>query len=203
MVAWHGGIRAGRAVADVLFGAVNPSGKLTATFPRAEGQIPIYYARKNTGRPPEGGGTMQFDEPFKSTYLDEPNTPLYPFGYGLSYTSVEYRELVVETRALAPGGTLIASAVVRNSGERPVEEVVQLYVRDLVGSVTHPVKELKAFRRVALRPGEEQTVRFEVPARDLGFTGAQMRYIVEPGEFKVWIGPSSAEGLEGEFEIRA
>jgi beta-glucosidase len=202
LVAWHGGIRAGRAVADLLFGAVSPSGKLTASWPRTEGQIPIYYAHKNTGRPVGGAGTTQFDEAFKSTYLDEPNAPLFPFGFGLSYTTFAYRDLAVEKRAVGIDDTLVVTAVIKNTGERAGAEVVQLYVRDLVGSVTRPVKELKGFQRITLQPGEEQTVRFEVPVRDLGFMGLDMRYTVEPGAFKIWVGPNSTEGLEGEFEVR-
>jgi beta-glucosidase len=202
LVAWHGGIRAGRAVADLLFGAANPSGKLTASWPRTEGQIPVYYAHKNTGRPAEGSGTKQFYEPFRSTYMDEPNAPLFSFGFGLSYTSFEYSDLQIETPAIALDSTLVASALVKNSGERAGAEVVQLYVRDLVGSVTRPVKELKGFQRVELQPGEARRVRFEVPASDLGFIGLEMRYVVEPGAFQVWIGPDSTSGLEGDFEVR-
>jgi beta-glucosidase len=202
LAAWHGGIRAGRAIADILFGAVNPSGKLTASWPRTEGQIPVYYAHKNTGRPVSGSGTTQFEEAFKSTYLDVPNAPLFPFGYGLSYTTFAYRDLAVAQRRLGLDGTLEVSVVVKNSGKRAGDEVVQLYVRDLVGSVSRPVKELKAFQRVSLQPGEEQTVRFAVPVRDLGFHGLDMRYTVEPGAFKVWAGPNAAEGLEGAFEVQ-
>jgi beta-glucosidase len=202
LAAWHGGIRAGRAIADILFGAVNPSGKLTASWPRTEGQIPVYYAHKNTGRPVSGSGTTQFEEAFKSTYLDEPNTPLVPFGFGLSYTTFKYRNLAVAQRVLGRDGTLEVSAVVKNNGKRAGDEVVQLYVRDLVGSVSRPVKELKAFQRVTLQPGEEQTVRFAVPVRDLGFHGLDMRYTVEPGAFKVWVGPNATEGLEGDFEVQ-
>ena len=143
LAAWHGGIRAGRAVADLLFGAVNPSGKLTASWPRAEGQIPLYYAHKTTGRPVGGAGTTQFEEPFKSTYLDVPNAPLFPFGFGLSYTTFAYRDLVVEEPVVGPDGTLVVTAVVRNSGDRAGTEVVQLYVRDLVGSVTPPGERAK------------------------------------------------------------
>jgi beta-glucosidase len=199
--AWHGGIQAGRAVADLLFGVANPSGKLTAGFPRAEGQIPVYYAHKNTGRPVESAGTKQFDEPFKSRYLDEPNDPLFPFGYGLSYTTFDYRNLRVETPVLGQADTLVATVEVRNSGQRAGDEIVQLYVRDLVGSTTRPVKELKGFQRITLQPGEEQTVRFEVPVRELGHLGIDMHYRVEPGAFKLWIGPDSAQGLEGEFSV--
>jgi beta-glucosidase len=118
LVAWHGGIRAGQAVADLLFGAAEPSGRLTASWPRAEGQIPVYYAHKNTGRPAEGEGTLQFDEPFKSTYLDEPNAPLFPFGFGLSYTSFRYTDLLVETPEVGLQGRLLCSARISNDGDR-------------------------------------------------------------------------------------
>jgi beta-glucosidase len=183
LLAWHGGIRAGRAIADILFGAANPSGKLTASWPRAEGQIPVYYAHKNTGRPAEGSGTTQFFEPFKSTYLDEPNAPLFPFGFGLSYTTFDYRDLQVETPVISADGSLVVSAIIQNTGDRTGTEVVQLYVRDLVGSVTRPVKELKGFQRLTLAPGAAQTVRFMVPAGELGFFGPDMTYVVEPGAF--------------------
>jgi beta-glucosidase len=198
LLAWHPGIRADRAVADVLFGEVNPSGRLAVTFPRAEGQIPIYYGHKNTGRPPEGKGTLQFDVPFRSTYLDEPNSPLFPFGFGLSYTRFEYSDLSVESPVAE---RLVACATVTNVGPRAGTEVVQVYVRDLVASVTRPVRELKAFERVSLEPGESRTVRFEVPVERLGFTGLDMRYRVEPGQFKLWIGADSASGLEGSFRV--
>ncbi len=203
LCAWHGGIRAGHAVADLLMGNANPSGKLTATWPRAEGQVPIYYYHKNTGRPADGPGTKQFDQPFHSTYLDEYNTPQFPFGFGLSYTSFAYADLRVITPKVAAAATLKVSAKITNTGARPGEEIVQLYVRDLVGEVTRPVKELKGFQKIALEPGQSQTVTFEIPARSLGFHGLDLKYKVEPGEFKVWIGPNSAEGLEGEFQVIA
>jgi beta-glucosidase len=207
--AWHGGIRTGRAVADILFGHVNPSGKLTASFPRTEGQIPVYYAHKSTGRPVEGPGTMQFNQAHKSQYLDEVNAPQFAFGYGLSYTTYSYSDLQVETPVLGAdknsplGKTLVVTAVVQNTGDRAGDEIVQLYTRDLVGSVTRPVKELKGFQRISLAAGERARIRFEVPVRQLGFHGLDMHYRVEPGKFKVWIGPNSTEGLEGEFEVRA
>ena len=202
LAAWHGGIRAGQAIADILFGAVNPSGKLTASWPRAEGQIPVYYAHKSTGRPAESKGTTQFDVPFRSTYMDEPNAPAFCFGHGLSYTRFEYMDLVVETPSVPMEGTLAVSATIKNIGEQNGVEIVQLYIRDLAASVTRPVKELKGFTRVALQPGEEQRVRFEVLVSDLGFSGLDMGYIVEPGSFTVWIGPDSSRGLEGEFVVR-
>jgi beta-glucosidase len=198
LLAWHAGIRAGRAVADVLYGAVNPSGRLTASFPRAEGQIPVYYAQKNTGRPAAGAGTLQFDEPFKSNYLDEPNSPLFPFGFGLSFTTFVYSDLAVE---LTADGTVRATASIANTGTRTGVEVVQLYVRDLVASVTRPVRELKGFERVTLEPGESRRVRFELPRHDLGFIGLDNKYVVEAGDFVVWIGPDATRGLEGRFHL--
>ena len=201
LAAWHGGIRAGRAVADILFGAVNPSGKLTASWPRAEGQIPVYYNHKNTGRPAAEAGTKQFAEAYKSVYMDEPNSPLFPFGFGLSYTCFAYSNLQIEQSTLGLDDTLIVCVTVTNNGDYPGAEVVQLYVRDLVGSVTRPVKELKGFQKIHFQPGEQRVVRFEVPVCELGFTGPDMEYIVEPGAFKVWIGPDSTGGLEGDFRI--
>jgi len=199
--AWHGGIRTGRAIADILSGAVNPSGKLSVSFPRTVGQIPVYYAHKNTGRPALGAGTTQFTDPFRSTWIDEVNDPLYPFGFGLSYTCFTYEQLQVATPRVKRDENLVVSAMVSNTGARAGQEIVQLYVRDLVGSVTRPVKELKGFQKVALQPGETREVRFEVPVESLGFHGLDNRYTVESGAFHVWIGPSSAEGLRGEFEV--
>jgi beta-glucosidase len=201
LVAWHGGIRAGQAVADILFGAANPSGKLTASWPRAEGQIPVYYAHKSTGRPAEGTGTTQYHEPFRSTYLDETNAPLFSFGEGLSFSQFGYSHLQVHTRALPMNGVLKVSALIQNTSEKAGDEIVQLYIRDLVGSVTRPVKELKGFQRITLKPGEEREVVFELPASELGFFGIDLRDTVEPGQFKVWIGPDSTRGLAGEFEV--
>jgi len=201
LVAWHGGIRAGRAVADLLFGAAHPSGKLTASWPRAEGQIPVYYAHKNTGRPSTEAGTKQFAEAFKSVYLDERNSPLFPFGFGLSYTTFAYSQLQIEQPVLGLEDTLVVSATITNSGEKAGDEIIQLYVRDLVGSVTRPVKELKGFQKISLQPGEERIVRFAVPVGELGFTGLDMRYVVEPGAFKLWVGPDSTGGLEGDFVV--
>ena len=199
--AWHGGIRTGRAIADILVGAVNPSGKLTASWPRTEGQIPIYYAHKSTGRPASGEGTVQFNKSHWSVYIDEENAPLFPFGYGLSYTAFAYRDLEVETPEVGMEGTLAVSATVANVGDRPGDEILQLYVRDLVGSVTRPVKELRGFMRLSLAPGQAERVRVEVPVQELGFHGLAMEYVVEPGDFRVWIGPNSAEGLSGDFRV--
>ncbi len=201
LAAWHGGICAGRAVADILFGSVNPSGKLTASWPRAEGQIPVYYAHKNTGRPATGSGTTQFYEPFRSTYMDVPNTPLFPFGYGLSYTAFSYSDLEITPEVAGIDQTLAITATVTNTGTRAGDEVVQLYVRDMIGSVTRPVRELKGFQRISLQPGKTQVVRFELPVRELSFIGLDMQPVVEAGQFKVWVGTDSVSGLEGMLEV--
>jgi beta-glucosidase len=193
--AWHPGIQAGHAVADVLWGDHNPSGKLPVSFPRAVGQIPIYYNRDVTGRPATA-------ERFTSKYLDLPTTPLFPFGHGLSYTTFEYGDLVLSADTIAPDGRVSVSATVTNTGKVAGTEVVQLYVRDLVASVVRPVKELKGFTRVALQPGERQTVRFTLGPRELGFYDQDMQWVVEPGAFTVWVGPSSEEGLEGSLVVR-
>lgn len=202
LAAWHAGIRAGRAVADVLFGTVNPSGKLTASWPRSVGQIPIYYAHKNTGRPAAEAGTKQFAEAFKSVYLDQANSPFYPFGFGMSYTHFTYSNLTLEQEALGREDVLRVSADVTNSGNRVGAEVVQLYVRDMVGSVTRPVRELKGFQKIMIEAGQKCEVRFEIPVCELGFSGLDMQYTVEPGDFKIWIGPDAASGLEGSFKIK-
>lgn len=211
--AWFGGTKTGPAVADIIFGAVNPSGKLTMSFPRSEGQIPVYYAHKNTGRPAEGEGVKQsiwmaesgtsYEDVYKSTYIDQPNSPLYPFGYGLSYTTFTYANLKVKTPAITAEQTLVVSIEVTNSGQRAGDEIAQLYVRDLVACTTRPVKELKGFQRVSLQPGETKTLQFDIPAQRLGFCNPEMKTIVEPGDFKLWVGPSSAEGLEGDFKVKA
>ncbi|MBN1261975.1 MAG: beta-glucosidase BglX [Anaerolineae bacterium] len=203
LMAWHGGIRTGRAVADLLFGNAVPSGKLTASFPRSEGQIPVYYAHKSTGRPIDIRGIIQFDRAHKSQYLDESSDPLFPFGFGLSYTTFAYSDLAVETPEIGLDDTLVVSAKITNTGERTGDEIVQCYVRDLCGSVTRPVKELKGFKKVTLTPGESQIVHFEIPARTLGFHGLTMDYVVEPGEFWVWIGANAREGLKGAFTVIA
>lgn len=200
LLAWHGGVEAGPAIANLLFGKANPSGKLAVSFPWNEGQIPVYYAHKNTGRPVDQG-VRQFDEEYKSFYLDVPNTPRFPFGFGLSYSRFEYADLRVETPEVGRDDTLVVAATVANSGPVAGKETVQLYVRDLVGSVTRPVKELKGYQKITLQPGESQPVRFEIPVNTLGFTGLDLRYVVEPGDFRVWVGPDSASGLESGFRV--
>lgn len=196
--AWYPGTMGGHAIADVLYGDYNPSAKLPVTFPRNVGQVPIHYDMKNTGRPIELGAP---GAKYVSRYLDTPNTPLYPFGYGLSYTSFTYSPVTLDKAKVRPGEKLTASVTVTNSGARDGEEVVQLYVRDLVGSVTRPVKELKGFEKISLKKGEKRTVRFTLTDADLAFTRQDMSWGSEPGQFKLWVGPSSATGSEGAFEL--
>lgn len=195
LLAWHPGVEGGNGIADVLFGHYNPAGKVTVTFPRNVGQIPIYYNMKNTGRP------FIEDDRFTTKYIDSPNTPLLPFGYGLSYTTFAYSNLKVENEKIKIPGTVKVSADITNTGEMAGHEVVQLYIRDLVGSVTRPVKELKGFERIYLKAGETKTVPFNISTSDLKFYDINMEYNVEPGDFNIWVGPNSAKGLEGSFEL--
>ena len=192
--AWYPGVQAGNAIADVLFGDVAPSGKLPITWPRSVGQIPIYYNHKNTGRPTA-------PDRWHTGYLDESLQPLFPFGYGLSYTTFQYSDLRVLTPTVSPTGTLRVSAAVRNDGQRAATEVVQLYVHDRVAATSRPVRELKGFARVGLKPGESTTVGFDVPANNLGSYDPQMNWVVPLGTYDVWIAPNSAEGLAGMFEV--
>jgi beta-glucosidase len=193
--AWMGGTEAGNAIADVVFGDVNPSGKLPVTFPRTVGQVPIYYNHMNTGRPPEANNR------YTSKYLDVPWTPLFPFGYGLSYTQFKITNLQLSAQRISATGRLTASVDVENVGRRPGDEVVQLYVRDVAASMTRPVKELKGFQRVALQPGEKKRVEFLLTAEELGFWNREMRFTVEPGEFKVMVGANSEDLLVATFEV--
>jgi beta-glucosidase len=187
---WFGGTQAGNAVADVVFGKVNPSGKLPVTFPRSVGQIPLYYNHKNTGRPADEGAWFQ---KYRSNYLDIPNNPLYPFGYGLSYTTFAYGELVLDKTRLSSEKTLTASIDVTNTGNYDGYEVVQLYIRDLVGSVTRPVKELKGFQKVFLKAGESKTVTFTITPEDLKFYNYDLKYDYEAGDFMIMVGGNSRD----------
>ncbi len=187
---WFGGTEAGDAIADVLFADVNPSGKLTTSFPQTVGQIPIYYAHKNTGRPlPEG----KWFEKFRSNYLDVSNDPLYPFGFGLSYTDFNYSDLKLTSTSLKGNQTLTASVTVSNTGIFSGKEVIQLYIRDLVGSVSRPVKELKGFQKIDLQAGETKTVSFSITSADLKFYNADLKYDWEPGDFEIMIGSNSRD----------
>jgi len=193
---WFGGTETGKAVADVLFGDVNPSGKLPATFPQHVGQLPLYYAHKNTGRPLAEG---QWFQKFRSNYLDVSNDPLYPFGYGLSYTTFSYGDMVLSTDTLYRTGKLEVSVEVSNTGDYAGEEVVQLYIRDLVASVTRPVKELKGFRKIRLDPGQSQQVVFELTEEDLMFYNADLEHVAETGEFAVFVGTNARDVQEKRF----
>lgn len=187
---WFAGSEAGDAIADVLFGDVNPSGKLSATFPQNVGQIPIYYNHKNTGRPLTEG---QWFSKFRSNYLDVSNEPLYPFGFGLSYTDFNYGEIKLSGTALQGDQTLTVSVELTNSGKYDGKEVVQLYIRDVVGSVTRPVKELKGFQKVQLKSGETKTITFEVTPEDLKFYNSDLNLVWEPGEFEIMVGGNSRD----------
>jgi len=196
---WHPGIEAGNAVADVIFGDYNPSGKLTATWPRSVGQIPIYYAVKTTGRPGPESGEFQ---KFKTNYLDSPNTPLLPFGYGLSYSNFEYSDVKVSSKEMSANASIEISATVTNTGNYDGEEVVQLYIHDKVRSITPPVKELKGFQKIALKKGESKTVTFTVTAEDLKFYNSQLEYVFEPGEFEFFVAGSSDAEFNGSFTLK-
>ena len=195
--AWHGGSEAGNAVANVLFGKHNPSGKLTMTFPVNVGQIPIYYNHKNTGRPYSGNK----NDKYKSRYLDVENEPLFPFGFGLSYTSFSYTDLKLDKQKMTANGTLTVSVKLTNTGKYDGTEVAQLYVRDLIGSITRPVKELKGFQKVFLKAGESKILMFTLNAEDLAFYNSDLKFKAEPGDFKVFVGTNSASGLEAGFEL--
>jgi beta-glucosidase len=195
---WFGGTRAADAIADVLFGAVNPSGKLTATFPQNVGQVPIYYSHKNTGRPLEEG---KWFSKFRSNYLDVSNDPVYPFGYGLSYTTFSYGDIKLSSTSFKPGETLTASITVTNTGKTEGKEVVQMYTRDLVGSSTRPVKELKGFQKISLKAGESKLVSFPIKEADLKFYTTDLTYHAEPGAFKIFIGANSRDVKEATFNL--
>jgi beta-glucosidase len=196
---WFPGSEAGYAIADVLFGDVNPSGKLSATFPRSVGQVPIYYAAKNTGRPL--GNKQGNFEKFRSNYLDERNEPLFPFGFGLSYTAFKYSNLRLSANTMKNNDKLQASVDVTNTGNFDGKEVVQLYIRDLVGSVTRPVKELKGFQKINLKKGETQTVTFEITVEDLKFYNSDLQFVAEPGKFQLFIGTNSDTTDKIEFDL--
>jgi beta-glucosidase len=194
--AWMGGTEAGNAIADVLFGEVNPGGKLPVTFPRTVGQVPIYYNHMNTGRPPVA------DSRYNSKYLDVAWTPQFPFGFGLSYTQFKISNLELGSPTMGPTDRLKVSVEVTNTGKRAGDEVVQLYIRDLAASMTRPVKELKGFQRVTLNPGETRRVEFTLGPEQLGFYNREMKYVVEPGEFKVMVGSNSEDVIEKSFSVK-
>ncbi len=194
---WWLGTEAGNAIADVLFGDRNPSAKLPMTFPRTEGQIPIYYNYYNTGRPARSDS----DRNYVSAYIDLPNDPRYPFGYGLSYTGFSYSEIRLDKKQFGPGESITASVTISNTGAYDGEEIVQLYTRDMVGSVVRPVKELKGFQKIFLKKGESREVSFTITADQLRFYDDRLRYIYEPGDFKIFIGGNSRDVKEAGFVL--
>lgn len=212
LYSFHPGTMGGPAIADILFGKVNPSGKTPVTFPRMSGQVPIYYAQHKTGRPANPTEMLIDEIPVeagqtsvgcRSFYLDAGNSPLFPFGYGLSYTTFEYSNLSLASDNLTVQDTLSISFTLKNTGKYDGTEVVQLYVQDKVGSVTRPVKELKRFQRVTLKAGESTQVSLSLPVSELAFWGYDMNYTVEPGDFTLWVGTNSAEGLTKDFSVSA
>lgn len=195
---WFSGTEAGDAIADVLFGNVNPSGKLSTTFPQNVGQIPLYYNHKNTGRPlPEG----KWFQKFRSNYLDVSNDPLFPFGYGLSYTTFTYSDIALSSNSLKGNQAITATVTITNAGNVAGKEVVQLYTRQLVGSITRPVKELKGFQKIALRAGESKKVTFTISNKDLKFYNSDLKYVAEPGNYKLFIGGNSRDVKEADFKL--
>lgn len=196
---WFGGCESAEAICDVLFGDKVPSGKLTATMPKSVGQIPIYYNHLNTGRPLEEG---KWFTKFRSNYLDIDNEPLYPFGYGLSYTTFRYGQPTLSSKTLTSGGSLKVSVDITNTGDYDADEVAQLYIRDLVGSVSRPVKELKGFERINLKKGETKTVTFTITPNDLKFYNQELEYKCEPGEFEVMVGPNSKDVQTLKFRLK-
>jgi beta-glucosidase len=192
---WFAGTQGGNAIADVLFGDFNPGGKLPVTFPRSVGQVPIYYNHKNTGRPPDEKNK------YSSKYLDVPWTPLFPFGYGLSYTQFRIKNLRLSSPTIRPADNIRVSVEVENMGKRAGDEVVQLYLTDVAASVTRPVRELKGFKRITLDAGRTTQVDFDLSPKELGFYNREMRFVVEPGTFKVAVGNSSVGGLEASFRV--
>ena len=196
IIAWHPGIEAGNAIADVLFGNYNPSGKLSATFPRTLGQVPIYYNHKNTGRPSAPNSPK-----FQSNYLDVPNSPLFPFGFGLSYTSFSYSDFSIDKKEMKASEKITASVTVTNNGNYDGEEVVQLYIRDVVGSITRPLKELKGFQKVFLKKGESKKITFSIGVNDLKFYNSDLKWVAEPGDFEVMIGTNSEQVSKAGFKL--
>ncbi|GAB3315799.1 beta-glucosidase BglX [Hymenobacter humi] len=196
---WFAGTQAGHAIADALFGAYNPSGKITATFPQVVGQVPIYYNHKSTGRP--YAGTDKLDK-YKSRYLDVSNEPLYPFGYGLSYTTFSYGKPALSKATIGPAETLEVKVTVQNTGQYDGEEVAQLYLRDVVGSISRPVKELKGFQKVLLKKGESKTLTFRLTPNDMKFYNDDLKWVAEPGDFQVFVGGNSRDVQMAAFKLQ-
>jgi len=211
LYAWHGGSMAGPALADLIFGKESPSGKLPVTFVKGSGQIPFYYYHKNTGRPASEEFwtpmdsiptfNKHFSRGYKSFHIDYGYTPLFPFGFGLSYSTFKYSNLILSSTEISRNGNLTVKASILNDGNREADEIVQLYIRDRVGSLTRPVKELKGFKRIHLKSREMTGVTFELPASSLAFFNGKEN-VIEPGDFDLWIGPNSNEGLHSRFSVK-
>lgn len=193
---WYGGTMAGPAIVDVLFGEANPSGKISMTFPRNLGQVPIYYNHKNTGRP------LDPNQKYTTKYLDVANTPLYPFGHGLSYTNFTYGDIKLSSNTVSKGKPITATITITNAGQREGVETVQMYIRDLVGSITRPVKELKGLQKISLKPGESKEISFQVNEEQLRFYNSDLKFVSEPGDFRIFIGSNSEEVKEGTFSLK-
>ena len=194
---WFGGSEAADAICDVVFGDVSPSGKLSASMPRNVGQIPVYYNHLNTGRP-----NPKWFSKYTSNYLDVPNDPLFPFGYGLSYTTFEYSPMTLSSNTMTRGGSITATVTVTNTGSRAGDEVVQFYIRDMVGSIARPVQELKGFERISLQPGESRTVTFNINADMLKFYNKDLEFVCEPGDFEAMIGTDSRQVQRLPFTLK-
>ncbi len=197
MYTWWLGTQAGNAIADVLFGDYNPSGKLPISFPRTEGQIPIYYNHYNTGRPAVNDSDLNY----VSAYTDLPNSPKFSFGYGLSYTQFSYSDIKLNKTTITSKEKLTVQTTITNTGNVDGEETVQLYIRDLFGSIIRPVKELKGFQKIFLKSGESKTVTFDITVNDMRFYNDQLQYVYEPGDFKVFVGGSAADVKEAGFTL--
>ena len=193
---WFPGTRGGHAIADVLYGDYNPSGKLTVTFPRNVGQIPLFYNQKNTGRPAD---VQNPDPRYVSKYLDVDNSPLYPFGYGLSYTTFKYSDTTLDTNILTQNSTIKASVAITNTGNYDGEEIVQLYIKDVVGSITRPVKELKGFKKIFLKKGETKQVDFIIKVDDLKFYNNKFEFVFEEGDYELFIAGNSNHKFTNKF----
>ncbi|MBA4323347.1 MAG: glycosyl hydrolase, partial [Odoribacter sp.] len=210
LYAWHGGTMAGPALADLLFGKESPSGKLPVTFVKGSGQIPFYYYRNNTGRPANNQTWTPIDSipvenpqsslGYRSFLLDYGFTPLFPFGYGLSYASFEYSDISLSSATMTNPGSIIVKASVTNTGKMDADEIVQFYVRDKVGSITRPLKELKGFRRIHIKHGEKSAVEFILTSKELEFFNGKA-FVIEPGDFEIWVGPDSDTGLHANFTL--
>jgi beta-glucosidase len=199
LLTWHGGTMEGPAVADLVSGDKNPSGHLTMSFPYHVGQIPVHYNSKNTGRPAKSQFKAQG---YSASYVDMQNAPLFPFGYGLSYTEFEYSDLKLLTPEVEMGGVVKVSVKVTNKGKYDGDDVAQLYVHDVVAETTRPVRELKGFERLSLKAGEAKVVEFAIPTSDLAYCHSDMSWKADKGDFKVWVGADAEATLEGKFSIK-